>query len=303
MAKETVNVFQTDSELVNKYRRERANYVIEIDDNSLNDDLCVIYFSSHDIYYPNTPDNFNINIVQKDKFEWRRNTPISAYKQIFVRDLYKQWYIQGINNETATPFMLLRLLEKHTKGYRVITIGSSAGGYAAILYGTLLGAEKIIAFNPQFELNSLLNSSSEAIDPLIFRMQDTEYRKYYDLTSIIPEHPNDNIFYFLSERSDWDKSQYDHIRKAGIANKINIIKFNSAHHGIPFSRAAISKVVNRPDHVLKSFTQESHNSWLFSIRQVGLFPVITMTFRQLLKMLKKRLKSDVLLTLWVSVQK
>lgn len=96
-------VFQTDSDIVKKYRDQNANYVIEIDSNSPHKDLCVIYFTSNAVYYPNTKAQFVDSIVEKDYYEWRQSAPISAYKQIFIRDIYKQWYLQGINNQINTP--------------------------------------------------------------------------------------------------------------------------------------------------------------------------------------------------------
>ena len=87
------HVFQTDSELVNSYRSGEANYVVEIDPGSTNSDLCVVYFTSNAVYFPNTPDSFRRSIVEKDYYECRKKVPVSARKQIFFRDLHKQWYL------------------------------------------------------------------------------------------------------------------------------------------------------------------------------------------------------------------
>jgi len=48
------------------------------------------------------------------------------------------------------------LLREESKRYSVITLGSSADGFAAVLYGQLLDAEIIYSFNGQFENNPLL---------------------------------------------------------------------------------------------------------------------------------------------------
>lgn len=95
--------FQVDSDIVKLYRKKDANYVIEIDNNSPNKNLCVIYFTSNALYYPNTTKRFKHSIVNHNYYEWRQTVPISAYKQIFLRDIYKQWYLNGINHKISTP--------------------------------------------------------------------------------------------------------------------------------------------------------------------------------------------------------
>lgn len=91
MEKEAITnyVFQSDSECVRKLRK-CGNYSIEIDDSASQKDLCVVYFSSNAIYYPNNEKSFMRSIVEKDYYEWRNAVPIKAHKQIFVRDVYKQ---------------------------------------------------------------------------------------------------------------------------------------------------------------------------------------------------------------------
>lgn len=280
--------FQVDSDTVNNYRKENANYVIEIDDNSPNKDLCVIYFSSHNIYYPNTPESFYKNIIRNDKYEWRNNTPISAYKQIFIRDLYKQWYIRGVNNIQITPPDLLNLLKHHTSGFRVITVGSSAGAYAAILYGIQLCAEKVFAFNPQFELNSQLETTSEEINPVLFRDRENKLMEYYDITSVIKQKPDNNIFYFFSEKSSWDKQQYEYLAASNADLHVNTIGFKNRLHGIPFPRVALTKVLNLSDKELKGLCGRNIDPIMFSIRQVGFIKTIIGVSKQLLKAVAKK---------------
>lgn len=82
--------------------------------------------------------------------------------------------------------------------------GSSAGGYAAILYGSILKVERVFAFNPQVELTSLLTKSNEKTNPLIFRLKDGPYRKYFDIVPFIM--PMMNIYYFFPINPDGTSS-------------------------------------------------------------------------------------------------
>ena len=63
----------------------------------------------------------------------------------FVRDVYKQWYLKGVNAEIDSIEKLYEFLKAETEGYQIVTVGSSAGGYAAVLFGYLLNATKVLA--------------------------------------------------------------------------------------------------------------------------------------------------------------
>lgn len=279
-------VFQVDSEIVNKQRSEDSNYIVEINRSSPNKDLCVIYFSSHHIYYPNTEDCFRKSILNKNYYEWRSNPPISAYKQIFVRDIFKQWYLHGISSQITSPTQLLKILKEETQGYRVITIGSSAGGYAAILYGSLLNVNKIFAFNSQFEINSLLSSSNEYTNPILFREKENlNLRQYFDIVPLIGQVP---IYYFYSIYSEWDAHQKEHI---GNHSKINSIGFKTSHHGIPFPRAALSYIFNLQGDKLNALRDKTYNPIVFSIKIAGFWKTFKGILSQSISIVKRKLSN------------
>lgn len=98
MVKAKNNIFQIDSKCVIEAFKE-DNYSIEYAEeiDLIENDLCVIYFSSNEIYYPNTLESFEYSILKNDKYEWKQNKFSNAKKHIFLRDLHKQWYLSGIN--------------------------------------------------------------------------------------------------------------------------------------------------------------------------------------------------------------
>lgn len=72
--------------------------------------------------------------------------------KIFIRDMNQVWYQNGIADDITNLRSVADYLENiiSSKKYsNVVFIGNSMGGYAAILLGTLLRANKIIAFSPQ----------------------------------------------------------------------------------------------------------------------------------------------------------
>jgi pimeloyl-ACP methyl ester carboxylesterase len=85
-------------------------------------------------------------------FEFFAVTREIPSKRLFVRDLRRAWYHKGIEGHgetiTAAADSLKELIAQHEVD-RLITVGSSAGGYAALVFGALLGADKALSFGPQ----------------------------------------------------------------------------------------------------------------------------------------------------------
>jgi pimeloyl-ACP methyl ester carboxylesterase len=77
-------------------------------------------------------------------------------KRLFVRDLRQAWYHRGIPGHgttlTSVADALRELLARHEVDRLVVT-GNSAGGYAALLFGTLLRADVVLCFAPQTVLD------------------------------------------------------------------------------------------------------------------------------------------------------
>lgn len=280
-------VFQVDSEIVKKQRKQ-SNYRIEYNQENAKN-VCAIYFGSNDIYFPNTEASFKYSIIEANRYEWVHQKIAGVKKHIFLRDIYKQWYLAGINDEINTPEKLFDWLRIQTDGYKIYTVGSSAGGYAAILYGALLNADKVYAFNPQLELNSLLETSEE-INPLIYRLQNSELRKYYDLLPIVVESKNHNIFYFVSIDSPCDKTQYQHLQENAGNGILKTIRFKSSHHGIPFPKIALKKVLNSKIQDLINDARRVHNPIIYSINKVGLYTTITGLIKQISTLFFKKYK-------------
>jgi hypothetical protein len=260
--------FQVDSEIVKNIFQKQENYLIEYSEESPKE-YCIIYFSSNDIYYPNSEHAFQEQLINKNPYEWYKTRINFGYKHIFLRDIQKQWYIGGVNSTLNTPEKLLSFLKKETEGYKIITIGSSAGGFASVIYGQLLVADRIFTFNGNFELSSKLKISNERICPLLFRNQENEeIRKWFDTRNII-SNPS-TIFYFHSTKSTTDIPQYAHVKDLSI----NCIQFKTSNHGVPFLKTNLSLVINSKASALLQLTGKVLNPLVFSLRNVGLIQTI-----------------------------
>ena len=85
---------------------------------------------------------------------------------LFLKDFQQCWYQQGLlglsNNILETVEIIKKQIPPHQE--KTYTIGTSAGGFAAILFGVLLGVDKIIAFGPQTIITKQTFQKFKSID-------------------------------------------------------------------------------------------------------------------------------------------
>jgi hypothetical protein len=113
-----------------------------------------------------------------------------TFNRLLVRDLANAWYHRGVPglgthvDEVATT---LRSLIRSIHPSEVITIGQSAGGYAAIMFGMLLKADRIVAFGPLSYLNpeeAIRYGDHRFLSVMEGLQADPPKSGYYDLTEL-----------------------------------------------------------------------------------------------------------------------
>jgi len=226
-----------------------------------------IYFSSNGIYFPNTIETFE-NFLEKDKYEWESNKLIDIDKHIFVRDIYKQWYANGINSKLNSIDKLIDFLKLETNGYQLVTIGVSSGGYMAMLVGRILEAEKIICFNGQFDIwDQSVEPLNLEKNPLLIEVKNNKAKnKYFNILDACFK-SNSSIFYFGSTLSDWDKEQSEIGLKL---NDFHPVFIKNDMHGVPFYMQNLSTVLNMTASELKRISSHKEISkFRFSIKVNG----------------------------------
>jgi hypothetical protein len=88
-------------------------------------------------------------------FEFLRLTGGLTVTRVFVRDLHQSWYqrgIAGLGPDLPSSARALSTMLDDLGGRRRVFAGTSAGGFAAMLYGSLIGADRVVAFSPQTTL-------------------------------------------------------------------------------------------------------------------------------------------------------
>ena len=114
----------------------------------------------------------------------------SKYERHFYLDDHNKWYhcgIEGISTDIHTTTEYLK--EKIKKFDKVIFIGSSAGGYAAILFGSLLNVDKVIAFRPQTTIEIQKDMDEKYINLEAYINSTTQYYIYGDIAIDILKDP------------------------------------------------------------------------------------------------------------------
>ena len=111
-------------------------------------------------------------------FEFGRSLGEIRCATLLVRDIGLRWYQYGPDDPSSADSVVARIRDtaKRVGASRIVCIGNSMGGFGALMYGSLLQADAVIAFGPQ-----------TAIDPAITAaMGDRRWRSYQDNISDYP---------------------------------------------------------------------------------------------------------------------
>lgn len=103
---------------------------------------------------------------------------------LYMRDVDKRWYLNKLPGIGESVEDTIVFLKNETRKYRTsIFVGSSMGGYAAILFGSLLNAKSVIAQTPQTDLNYLIENN--CCSSLLGGLHPEIFKKYGNLNNII----------------------------------------------------------------------------------------------------------------------
>ena len=138
--------------------------------------------------------NFNKNYKSQFDFYEVLNT-IKCHK-FFVRDFSNTWYfngLQGISNNLETTLNFIKNGIKKSNANNIRVIGQGNGGFAALLFGTLLNANKIMVYNPVTYINpDVLKSDDPKIQK---KLNNVSKSKYINLQNLENSSSLIQIFY------------------------------------------------------------------------------------------------------------
>ncbi len=170
-------------------------------------------------------------------FEFYRASKILDDHKIFLRDLAQCWYQVGlppISRDIETTAQYLNAQIDRLKPEKVYFVGNSMGGYAAILFASLVGVGEAIAFAPQ-----------TFIDPYLrFKYRDKRWRrqifntykksvfkhKVWDLRPLLMQSNNKvKISVFVSRA---DRLDYIHALHISDIEGVKIHEFADGGHNV-----------------------------------------------------------------------
>lgn len=139
----------------------------------------------------------------------------SEFDILYMRNRW-HWYIGELSGIGTHLYETLDFLKKEFYKYdEVCCIGTSAGGYASILYGSLLCVDRVVAYEPQTDLEYLLENLPRTgkLGAEYIHLSENK-NKFLDIWNsycLLDNVINDNTKYFVYYKGDNNlKKRYQH---------------------------------------------------------------------------------------------
>lgn len=165
------------------------------------------------------------------QFEFENSLLKADAGSIFLlKDPMRRWYQAGVPGVGRTVHDIVRYLRNKvtrvTPG-RFLSIGSSAGGYAAILFGCMLGADMVIAFGPQTFLDKKNRTTygDGRWESAIRKISDSEY---LDLYNLVRDSPKTKVIIMVGSKEPIDIIHGLYLK--GLKNVTLLIEKSSKHN-------------------------------------------------------------------------
>lgn len=169
-----------------------------------------------------------------DQFQFRNLLGKHRVNVVYIRDLKHNWYLNGIPGLGETVQEVCNsisnlLVENNCK--KLICIGASAGGFAAMLYGTLLQADNIVSFSPQSfmnKFNRLIHWDTRWADrEREIYAGNKSNRAYLDLKNVIARYKGTCAVYYD------DTHRLDRLHAARLKSEhVTLVPFKSGGHSL-----------------------------------------------------------------------
>ncbi len=168
-----------------------------------------------------------------------------ANRNIYLRDIWKSWYVKGINSKINSIPKIIELLQKLVKGFEhIVVVGSSSGAYLSAIIGCAIGVDECFLFSPQFSLSH--HNNCIETHPLLKKYSNDPIRApFFEANKVIMEIQKKNkktvFFYFHPTGVNHDNisSQFS----KGIS-KLYDFPVDCHYHGVCIDKKSLVKVLN-----------------------------------------------------------
>ncbi len=266
------------------------NYAIQIVNRSSR--LCFIFCSSNGIY-TNVDENNYAEYIQKDYYEWKNiSTNIKILKNacmyIFLRDVFQKSYVNWINSKINSIDKLIKFLKEKTKGYELIIVGNSGGGYLAIILGSQLeNVKRVYSFGGLLSLYTWTGSNNNV------KFEDTYKKeigvkskeKWFSIYHLLNNYPA-TLLLFYGIKHSGDAEQIRPIIGKKL-DRVFLLKINSAVHSGHIPGYNYPKLLTADEKHLTKIQDLSQKEIIsinyFSIKNIGFFKFLFYKIKSLLK--------------------
>ncbi len=164
---------------------------------------------------------------------------------IFVKDTNQCWYHKGaigLGNNIESASHNLKSIINTINYSKVLTIGGSMGGFAALLFGSLLKVDGIISFSPQTFIdkkNRRLNADNRWSKQMKY-VHNNFSSEYFDLVNL--RFTNIKVYSIYGQEDRLDKIHTERMR----SNGINISSYTGGHNVVKTIRdnGELIKIIN-----------------------------------------------------------
>ena len=139
-------------------------------------------------------------------------------KKLYLRDLDKAWFLKGLRGTTngvEESVAFLRAEFAALKARRVIFTGYSLGGFAALLYGAICGADQVHAISPQTFIGfwKRLRAGDHRWRRYVLPLHFSATRAYHDLRPWLARSPfQTRLHIYFARDSQIDAVHVAHVR-------------------------------------------------------------------------------------------
>ena len=150
-------------------------------------------------------------------FSFKKPTAELPVKKLFLRDLDRSWFLQGLHGVTADvdeTVAFLRAEAVAAGARRIVLTGYSLGGFAALLYGALLGADEVQAISPQTFITfwRRLRCGDHRWRRYVWKLHFSNTRRFHDLKPILQRARGTQFHVHFARDSRCDPYHAEHVR-------------------------------------------------------------------------------------------
>ena len=147
---------------------------------------------------------------------------------LYLRNQYK-WYLGGLNGIGKNINCTIAFLKKEFSKYdKVVCTGSSAGGYASLLFGSLLKVNKVITVNAQTDLQYVKTKINHRKLNNRSKQCPATWNKYNKIVNVLNGVVSYNVYYKGNENSRNRQDfvlhgdyHYDQIKECSFVKRFN----------------------------------------------------------------------------------